>query len=231
MTRIENFKELLEPGEKAFLEEYEPSLNELLDNLNHDGLLNTNFTPQMVRRLQQFIKTSNAANHLFNNANKIFAGGNIEEFDVNKRKLEELGLKVDTIGHQYISVMCHIYQVSSERLKLHLVTLIDFPSLGLSDADKKPLGPLITKLKAQYPQNMFVQYLNTEIRNSVTHYSYFFENNVLNLCDGYFDQNPNQMQISDFMVESKRLNILTEAFFIIFLDKHRPGNDLMMDIP
>jgi len=174
MPRIDKFKEYLESGEKIFLEEYEPAINELLDNLNQEGSLNTNFTLEQVTRLQKFIMSSNAANHLFNNANKIFAEGDMEEFNSNKRKLEELGLKVDTIGHQYITIMCHLYQVSSERLKLHLVTLIDFPSLGLSDADKKPLGPLIDKLQHKYPQNKFIQYLNTKIRNAVTHYTYFF---------------------------------------------------------
>jgi len=58
----------------------------------------------------------------------------------------------------------------------------------------------------------------------------FFENQFSNLCDSCFDPNPIPMQIGDFMIESKKLNILTEAFFIIFLDKHRPGNDLTMDI-
>lgn len=230
MTRIDKFKEYLGSGEKIFLEEYEPAINELLDNLNQDGLLKTYFTPTRIARLQKLMTTSNAAAHLFNNANKIFAHDDEEKINSNMRKLEELGLGLEVDVEQYITILCHMYQVTSERLKLHLVTLINFPSLGLSDADKRPLGPLIQELKSKYPQNKFIRYLDTKIRNAVTHYTYFFEEGVINLCNRYFDSSPNSMKISDFMIESKRLNILTEAFFIIFLDKHRPGNDLIIDI-
>ena len=123
MTRIDKFKEYLGSGEKIFLEEYEPAINELLDNLNQDGLLKTYFTPTRIARLQKLMRTSNAAAHLFNNANKIFAHDDEEKINSNMRKLEELGLGLEVDVEQYITILCHMYQVTSERLKLHLNTL------------------------------------------------------------------------------------------------------------
>ena len=68
-----------------------------------------------------------------------------------------MGLRVDTIAEQYLAVLCHSYQVLSERLKLHLVTIIDFSKLDLENAHKKSLGMCISKLKVKYPNNSFLQ--------------------------------------------------------------------------
>ena len=120
----------------------------------------------------------------------------------------------------------------SERLKMHFVTIVDFDALGLRNADSRPLGSLIDKLKKEFPGNKFIEYLNTQIRNAVTHYTYFFEPDTLNpiyLCKGYFDPTPIKMELADFIIESKKLNILTESLFIIYLDLYHQGANLQLD--
>jgi hypothetical protein len=59
MTKINEYKKALASNEKAFLEEYEPSINELLNKLKTDGLLNTLFTPEEIERRQKLIATFN----------------------------------------------------------------------------------------------------------------------------------------------------------------------------
>jgi len=228
MARIDTYKDNLAQGEKTFLAEFESSIKEFITNLKTDNLLNQNFTKDNVSRIKKFVTSSNAAAHLEANANKIITL-NQEETDKNIQKLKEMGLRIDTIADQYGTIMCHMYQVTAERLKLHLVTLINFSLLNLPDAHKQPLGCIISKLKVKYPTNKFIQYLDTKIRNAVTHYTYYFGNGKLNLCNGYFDSSPREMEIKDFMIESKRLNILTESFLIIFLDKHNPNGSLILD--
>ena len=91
--------------------------------------------------------------------------------------LEELDINLD--GKQIGTIVCHNYQVISERLKLYLVTFLDFDVLNVKDAHKKPLGRILNQLQDEFPKNKFIQSLNTNIRNSVTHYTYFLKINTI----------------------------------------------------
>lgn len=142
--------------------------------------------------------------------------------------MEAKGFRVNNIGAQSLAIICHAYQVFAEKLKLYLVVLIDFSKLNLKNADKK-LGEMIRKIKKEFPNNKFVNVLDTAIRNAVTHYSYYFENEKLYLCNGYFDPDPKVLNLSEFMIETQNLHILAESFFAIYLDKYRPGGYLLLD--
>lgn len=95
----------------------------------------------------------------------------------------------------------------SERLKIHLVALIDFDAMGIKNADNKPLGIIAIALQKKLPNNKFIYYLKADIRNSITHYTYYFENHQLHLCKGVFDPSPKELSLGEFMMESKNLNI------------------------
>lgn len=227
MSRIDQYKNKLLNGEKRTINDYESDINDFLDDLDNNGFLIKSFSKSQSERLQKLVSSSNASAKLFNELNKIF-DGDVTQMQFNVARLKSAGLDIGP--QQYGSVMCHNYQVISERLKLHLVTVIDFDKMGLTNAHSRPLGSIIHKLKSEFPQNKFVDYMDTKIRNSVTHYTYFFDNGNIILCNGYFDDSPTAMPLVDFMMESKKLNILTEALFIIYLDKHFPGENLSLNI-
>jgi len=228
MTRINKYKESLKSGEKKFLEEYEPSIKEFINNLEEDNLINHNYTQEQIIRLQKLMRSSNAAAHLFENFNKIITADK-KQTKSNIKKLKEFGLRIDTIADQYGTVMCHMYQVTMERLRLFIIILINISCLGIKNPGKQPIGKVIKKLRAKYPTNHFLQYLKTNIRNAIAHYSYFFEKNSIALCNGYFDPNPTFITIEEFMKTSKKLSILTDTFMILFLDKYKPGGKLILD--
>ncbi len=229
MNRIDQYKSNLGKSEKEFLEEYLPSINELIEELNRRSLLIRNHSNEKIERLQRFIRSSNAPvtlqNSFYDNIFVIEA----DKRDEKIKKLKELGFDVNKIGEQFGSLICHCYQVTAERLKLHFVTLIDFNSLGIRNADRKPLGNHLNKLKTEFPNNKFINYFGTKIRNAITHYSYYFHNGELYLCDGYFDTSPSKMSLADFMMESKRLNILTEGFLLHLLDKYTGEGTLTLE--
>ena len=225
--KIDQYKDRLLNGEKMTINDYESDINDFLDDLDNKGFLTKSFSKPQSERLQKLVSSSNAPANLFNALNKVF-DGNVTQIRSNVAKLKSVGFDIGP--QQYGSVMCHNYQVISERLKLHLVTIIDFDKNGLTNAHSKPLGSIIRKLKSEFPQNKFVDYMDTKIRNAVTHYTYFFDNGNIILCNGYFDDNPTVMPLVDFMMESKKLNILTEALFIIYLDKYFPGGNLSLNI-
>jgi hypothetical protein len=228
MSRLNKFRDRLGSRDKKFLAEYETPINELFDGLDAEGILNKSFDRSKVERVMKLVQSSNAPADLFKNFT-VLANLRGEERDQILSNLDGKGFKVKNIPEQFGAVMCHMYQVMAERLKLHMVTLIDFTKINLVDADEKPLGPIIRKLKEKFPDNKFINFLSTEIRNAVTHYSYFFENGKLYLCDGYFDQNPKDLDLSKFMIETKNLNFLTESFLLIYLDRYRPGGDLVLE--
>ncbi len=215
-------------GEKEFFEEYEESMKELISDLKSDGLLITNHTQEEINQIKKFIFTSNVVSHLYGNFNKTITTDS-QTTQSNITKLKEIGWRTDTLGSQYMAIMCHMFQVFAERLKLHLVTLIDFDSLGLNNADKEHLGKAIYKLKSKYGGNKFVDYLDTKIRNAVAHYTYYFANGALHLCQGYFDPNPLTYQLSDFMKTTKQFNLIVEGFFIICIDDINPNGSLILD--
>lgn len=229
MTKIDEYKKDLEPGEKTFLEEYEQAIHDLLDDINRTNNLKkkTDFTREQVKRFDKLRTSTNVANLLFNNANKIFAKDDINKIRANIKKLNELELGLNVDEKQYISILCHIYQVNSERLRLQLLTFIDFDSDLLKVKRPKTLGQLIEKLNGEYSYNKFVKYLTgkSKTRNAVAHYSYFYEGGKINLCENYFTPSPEPMGIAEFMIESKKLNILTEAFYCIFSDKCISGDE------
>jgi hypothetical protein len=228
MSRLNQFKDNLTQGEKTFLAEYEAAVGELFNGLEARGALDKTFDKSKVERAVKLIQTSNVPVDLFKNFN-ILANLPERERDQILSDLDAKGFKVKNIPEQFGAVMCHMYQVMAERLKLHMVMLIDFSKLNLVDADEKPLGPIIKKLKEKFPDNKFVSFLSTEIRNAVTHYSYYFENGKLYLCEGHFDQSPKELDLSKFIIETKKLNILTESFFLIYLDKYRPNGNLVLE--
>jgi len=228
MSRIAQFKDRLAQGDKTFFADYETPIKELFDGLEAKGLLNSNFDEPKVKRVMKLIRSSNSPVGLLKNLHKLVSLPEAERNQI-LSDLGAKGFKVENIPEQYLTVLCHMYQVTAERLKLHFVMLIDFSKLNLEDADKKPLGLILGKLKENFPTNNFVNFLSTKIRNPITHYSYYFENGKLYLCDGHFDQYPREVDLAEFMKESRKLNILTESFFLIYLDKYRPSGNLILE--
>lgn len=222
MTKIESYKE--QTGARDFIEEFESSISEFIEGCAEKGYLNIVFAEYQINRLVKLIESSNSAKKLYNNIVDIIDTDD-DQIRLRINKLKDMGIFLDK--GQFGTIICHNYQVTAERLKLHLVTLIDFEEIGIEKAHKKPLGTLLKKLQYEFPENIFIMKLNTRIRNAVTHYSYYFEKEGrLCLCDGYFDPSPQKMNLNDFVKESKQLHILTESLFLIFQDKYYPGGKL-----
>ena len=226
MTRIDQFKENLGKGEIIFLEKYLSSICEFIKELQSKKLL-ANHTKEKIDTMQKFIRSSNAPQILLNTFYNII--GEVEESDKKIDYLRKAGFDTKLLPEQIGSIICHSYQVKAERFKLYLVTLINFSKLGKQNADKESLGPLLTILKREFPKNKFVNYFTTTIRNPVTHYTYYFEKGDICLCNGYYDARPKKLTLAQFIIESKELNILVEAFLFIYLDNFAgPGKVVLV---
>ena len=215
MPGIEEFIKLLQKGEQKFLSEYLPEIESLLKSLDSDNLLNIGFTKDQIKRLLKFNVTMKAAVDIYGNYNKIIT---FDEKETKERigELKKIGLNVDNIAEQYCASMCQMYQAAFERLKIHMLTLIKH-SVILHDGNIH-FARLLDILKKKYDKNNFLKYLHTQMRNPVAHYTYFFENGNIYLCKTLFDSSPILLSFDNFMMETKKLNILGEAFFLSYLD-------------
>ncbi|MDD5178015.1 MAG: hypothetical protein PHT54_01895 [Candidatus Nanoarchaeia archaeon] len=228
MTRVDEYKKSLRKKELTFVNIYIPEIEKLITEFDSRNILIKIHKKEEVNRIIKFVRTSNAPITLLNKFYNLIKPDK-KETEKNMSKLIEIGFEKERLGEQIGSLMCHAYQVTAERLKLHLITTVDFSKLNLKNADSIPLGPIISSLKKQFKGNSFVDYLSTKIRNPVAHYTYFFENGDLFLCEGYFDSSPNKITLAEFMIQSKQFSMLTELYFLSYLDKLVPSNELHLD--
>lgn len=190
----------LSDDEQKFLLKFKPSIHELLDDLSQKGFLKLKFDSKNHETyiFLKLMKTCEYPVLLYNH-------------------LTDLEIENDLL----ISTKVHLYQVFSERMKIILINLIDFDGLGLNKAHKKTLFKLLEKLKSEYPKNEFIKHLESEIRNSIAHYTYFFENNKLYFYKNCFDITPEEIEMDKFELMTKELNILSELFFTVWSDIYR----------
>ncbi|MBW4257862.1 hypothetical protein KTG15_09190 [Methanobacterium sp. YSL] len=207
-----------------YIEQYEESIKDLLKDLINEDLLVVYLPPEKINRLAKLVKSSDAATELYNNISEIVTSDTAET-KAKLNELNDLGLKLD--GWQILAIMCHSYQVTTEKLKLYLFTIIDFENMGERNAYRKSLGGLLYILKRNFQGNVFIQDLKTNIRNAVAHYSYYYvTDDKLYFCDGYYDPDPQGITLVEFMKESHELYLLTESFFCIYLDLCFPDDTI-----
>jgi len=88
----------------------------------------------------------------------------------------------------------------------------------------RTLAQLIYHLRKHndFQKNNFLNFLNSEKRNALAHFSFYYENYKVWLCvKGPFDPNPEPMELVDLKKESESLNVLSIAFYLIYVSRYR----------
>jgi len=221
MTSIENFKSGMGHGLRNFFEGYEDSINELINNLDSDGFLLRNFSEEQVTRLQNITKSCNMALKLSSDFKSVI------DLDEVKRKenlnyLKKAFRTEDEIrlGEHCLSTLINSYLAFLERLKIYFLFFIDWTKLGKKHKEIHGIGNAINFLKQKYPTNKYLNYFDSEARNSFAHYTFFWIiGSKIMLCSEIFDKNPKEMPLVDLMKEINELNVLTEGFYMSLADK------------
>mgnify|MGYP001576589813 CR=1 FL=1 len=224
MTSIKNFKSGMGSGLRNFFEDYENSIKELINNLDSDGLLLRNFSKEQVTRLQNITKSCNMALKLSKDFGSVFNPSNKKETEERLEYLKKAFNTGDTfrLGEHYHSILVNTYITFLERLKIYFLFFIDWKKLGKNHKEIHGIGNAINSLKQKYPANKYLNYFDSGTRNSLTHYTFFWEHGQggkLKLCSDIFDTNPKEMPLVKFMMEINELNVLTEGFYMLLADK------------
>lgn len=215
---FEDYVGELNETDRSFVLRYESSIRKFVDELKTDKNLKF-ITPEQKTRVGYLFNASNTMVQIYTEGVRLFKSENYKErlrnggFDIDEQRLVQM----------WGVILCHMHQVVSEKLKLHLLLFVDFDKLITGKKKKTspyvlPLGPLIGTLQKKYPNNDFVDYLNTNIRNAVAHYTYFFDGDYLFLCNGWSDPEPMKISVQDFITRFGELNRLDDAFCMLVAD-------------
>lgn len=231
MASVDVYKSAMKIGLRNFFEDYEPSINKLIDNLDSDELLLRKFSEGQVTRLQNLTKSCNMSLKL---SNDLYSIVDLDEVR-RKENLNSLKKAFRTedeirIGEHCLSALTNSYLTILEKLKIYLLFFIDWSKLGKENKDIYGIGAAIKPLIKKYPSNKYLTYFNTETRNSFAHFTFFFgERSKVNLCSEIFDKNPKEMSLFELMKEIQELVVLTEGFYILLKDKFNlPDMELEM---
>ena len=223
LNNLSDFEKNLDEKSKEFYSKYKDSIIDFFNRLDKDGVLNTKFKQQDVDRFVKISEMSDAAFLLNKNVKHFFIKLDAGEKDDLLKKMIKYGIEADknSVTYQAISILCNAYQTYTEDIKKYLILSVNFDKLGLTDADKKPMGWLISCLEGKGYLTDFLQYIkdNNFIRNAIAHYSFYLsDNGKLIFCDGLLGDEE-EKSISDFIHMTVDLNTLSNSFVLIFLTK------------
>jgi len=221
MTSIEVYKLAMSGGLRDFFEKYELSIKELINNLDSDGLLLRKFDKGQVTRLTNLTKSCNMSLKLSNDFNSIVDLDEVKRKE-NLKYLKKAFRTEDEIriGEHCLSALVNSYITILEKLKIYFLFFIDWGKLNKKHKDIYGINRAIKELLKKYPDNKYLNYFNTGVRNSFTHYTFFFgEKSKIILCSEIFDGNPKEMLLPELMKEIQNLTVLTEGFSLSLKDK------------
>ena len=221
MASVDVYKSTMPLGLRTFFETYETSMNELIDNLDSDGLLLKKFNEEQAERLINLTKSCNMALKLSNDFCSVV------DLDEVKRKENLVYLKKAfrtedeiRIGEHCLSALTNSYLTILEKLKIYFLFFIDWGKLTKKHKEIHGIGTAINTLIEKYPNNKYLTYFNAKTRNSFAHYTFFFGmESKIYLCSGVFDNDPKEMSLFELMKETQELGVLTEGFYILLKDK------------
>lgn len=224
MSSVEIYKNSMGNGLKNFFESYEYSMIDLIEKLDKDELLKKSFSEEQVNRLQKLMISSNMALKLKFDFCSIFNPQNQQETEKKLKLLREaFGTKSDyRIGEHCHSILVNTYIAFLERLKIYFLFFIDWNKLGKTNKKIYGIATAVNVLKLKYPGNKYLDYFDSGTRNSLAHYTFFWEHGdggKINLCSEIFDINPKRISLVEFMMEINELQVLTEGFYILLRDK------------
>jgi hypothetical protein len=120
---------------------------------------------------------------------------------------------------QYLFQSIHMFNSSTEVLKLLLIIILDLKN------EKQTLGQILTLLqgKKYAPINgkTLKSKIDLDLRNSFSHNFYWIDENRLMVSKYSSLKEPFELKIVDLMKKGKDINMLFQAFIKVFADKSK----------
>jgi len=199
--------------EKKLWDEAITIYDELLDELKSKNMIRLITLPMDRIRLRAIWINSDEIGKAYNDLLKIFTSAKTaNEFS------EKSGLSETTVVHTFLTNLVGLTLIQYE--SVFKTSLLFFLEEDNGIRRKSTLTELLNKIEKICPTAgpKLKNLIDTDLRNSLAHGTFWIENKTIVLADTSYLENTKRLSLTEFMIESKRVNVIAHALVYV-LDK------------
>lgn len=198
------------PQGKKDIEVYEKgkeaSIN-FINELNKKGFLKKYITPEEDALIKKVLDRINSEGQSLAKLERLITSKNFNDFT---NSVSHFGISVQDIMNYYSGLLTHQILDIFELFKKYLMTTLDKSVLSLTG--NEPLGRLLWILEQKGINHEFDQFMDKDIRNSLGHGWYWFENNIFNYVIDPQLKRTKTKTLGELFIEMRRASLLTASF-------------------
>jgi hypothetical protein len=199
--------------EKELWDEAIAIYDELLDQLKSKNMIRFTTLPMDRKRLSAVWTNSSEIGKAYNDLFKIFTSNKTaKEFS------EKSGLSETTGVQILLTNLVGLTLIQYE--SVFKTSLLFFLEEDNGIRRKSTLAELLNKIENICPTTglKLKKLIDTDLRNSLAHGTFWIENKTIVLADTSYLENIKKLSLAEFMIESKKINVIAHAL-VYTLDK------------
>jgi len=204
--------------EKKLWDEAITIYDELLDELKSKNMIRLITLPMDRIRLRAIWINSDEIGKAYNDLLKIFTSAKTaKEFS------EKSGLSETTVVHTFLTNLVGLTLIQYE--SVFKTSLLFFLEEDNGIRRKSTLTELLNKIEKICPTAglKLKNLIDTDLRNSLAHGTFWIENKTIVLADTSYLENTKRLSLTEFMKESKRVNVIAHALVYVLGKKINEG--------
>lgn len=205
-------------AEKILWDEAIIIFDELLDELKSKNMIRLATLPMDRRRLSEIWSNSSKIGKAYNDLLKIFTSNKTaKEFS------DRSGLSEATIIQTFPTNLVGLTLIQYE--SVFKTSLLFFLEEDNGVRRKSTLTELLTKIEKICPTSglKLKKLIDTDLRNSLAHGTFWIENKTMVLADTSYLENVKKLSLSEFVIESKKVNVIAHALISVLIKKIGEG--------
>jgi hypothetical protein len=195
----------------------------MLDDFRSKNLLRRNINKSERERLDLVWENSRNYQTALNNwFNKFKSVGKPSEQEI-KKKCADIGLPKDTVDYLFFSQLVGTFLLKLEAL--FRTSLLFFLEERRGIKKNLSLGPLLGKIQKISPSigTELNSLIDTDLRNSLAHGVFWFEEGVLFLAPNSYLEKAKEMPLAKLFMENMKMTILANALVHTLKQKEENG--------
>jgi hypothetical protein len=192
--------------------------DELLDELKSKNMIRFMTLPMDRNRLSAIWTNSSEIGKAHNALLKIFTS-----IKTAKEFSEKSGLSETTVVQIFLTNLVGLTLIQYE--SVFKTSLLFFLEEDNGVRRKSTLTELLNKIEKICPTTglKLKKLIDTDLRNSLAHGTFWVENKTIVLADTSYLQNIKKLSLTEFMIESKKVNVIAHALIYTLIKKINEG--------
>jgi hypothetical protein len=192
--------------------------DELLDELKSKNMIRFMTLPMDRKRLSGIWTNSSEIGKAYNDLLKIFSSTKTaKEFS------EKSGLSETTVVQIFLTNLVGLTLIQYE--SVFKASLLFFLEEDNGIRRKSTLTELLNKIEKICPATglKLKNLIDTDLRNSLAHGTFWIEDKTIVLADTSYLENTEKLSLTEFMIESKKVNVIAHALIYTLTKKINEG--------